>query len=156
MNDTRDTNFVYINTYAAHFVNEGYLKRFIDKKLGKHWNTMSDILIPVSVGEDIINDDFFHGVATAQFSAIQHGGTFINPMIAGFKTDFELWNGIVHKYPDFNQNVTYLDIPYSLYKTVEDDVDVVSEQDYDENSSDMIELVKDLEEEFYYSMKVQH
>lgn len=156
MKKEKEKTFVYINTFAAHYANEGFMKRFLDKKIGKPWNAMSDVLIPRSLDDRMIKEQFFHGVATAQFSMIQDGGTFINPMIAGFKTDFDTWNDIVHKYPDFVQNVIYLDIPYSLYKVVDDGADGISEEDYNMNSDNMKKLVADLEKEFYVSTKIMH
>lgn len=153
-------NFVYINSHAAHFLHDKKMKKYITNKIGhSKWKACNEVMIPEILQEDfeIFTEAFFHGITTYQYTMLNEGGTFINPLLYGLTTDFELWNDVIHSEPDFYQNVTYVDIPYSVYKEVaEDDSLFVTEEEYMENSNKLTGMVEQLKSTYYPSNTILH
>lgn len=145
---------IYLNSHIAHHLDKSVMKKYINNKIGhKNWEFFGDIIIPDLLREDsnYMTDNFFHGVSAHQFTMIQGGGTFVNPMLYGLHSDFSLWNDILHEKPDFYQEVIYIDIPYDIYNEVaKDDIFYVEEEIY----SDMSRIIKDMVDKMkntYYS-----
>jgi len=145
---------VYVNSHIAHHLDKALMKKYLNGKIGnKSWEFFGDIIIPELLREDssYMTDNFFHGISAHQFTMIQGGGTFVNPMLYGLHSDFSLWNDILHEKPDFYQEVIYIDVPYDIYKEVaKDDIYYVEEEVY----GDMSKVIKDMVDKMkitYYS-----
>ena len=151
---------VYVNSHAAHFLTNPVLKRYLTKKLGsKSWIHCGDVLVPELLREnhDYMTENFFHGVSAQQFTMIHDGGTFINPMLYGLNSDFDLWNDILHDTPDFYQEILYVDIPYEVYGEIgKDDDYFVNEETYSEMSMMIEKMVNSIKNTYYPTAEVVH
>jgi len=151
---------VYVNSHIAHHLDKPIMKKFINGKIGhKSWEFFGDIVIPEVLKDDpeLLNEEFFNGVSTHQYTMIRKGGTFINPMLYGLHNDFSLWNNVLHNEPDFFQEVMYIDVPYDVYfEVAKDDVYFVDEQQYDDMSRTMTMMVDKMKDAFYITGKEIH
>lgn len=135
---------IYINANATMYYNNKKFKKLINKKLEtRKWVVCNNDLrfIPEEMG-DIINPDFFNGMAAAQYQEIQKGGTFINPYLLGLSNSFEIWSSFIWATHNFNQTILYLDISFEEYETFIDDYWGVNKEIYEKNSEATKKLVK--------------
>jgi len=148
MNSNKPKNLVYMNTFAEDIIHKKSVKKFVDNKIGKKWKSMGYVMIPNDLEEDMINEDFFNGVSAQQFFDINtSGGTFINPMLTGYQSNFNMWNNILHRDNTFEQSISYVDVPYEVYALNNDTA--VDEYDYNENSKKLKQLVSDIKISLY-------
>lgn len=145
---------IYVNSHIAHHLDKSVMKKYLNKEIGhKNWEYFGDIMIPPLLKEDIdyMTDNFFHGISAHQYTMIQNGGTFINPMLYGLNSNFSLWNDILHERPKFVQEVLYIDVPYEIYKEVvgEDDIYFVDRDTYNDMSSSICEMVDRMKATYY-------
>ena len=146
----KETLFVYTNTFAASYIDNRYIKKYIESKIGSNkWTCFGDMMVPEMIGDDLLTPEFFHGIAAAQYNMILDGGTYINPLISGLQVDISMWNDIIHDRRDFFQNVMYIDIPYEILAQVTDIEENVDENTYKTNSKYVTGIVDRLKLHFY-------
>jgi hypothetical protein len=144
---------------AARHVHNKILKKFLDKKIGhRNWLAYNELHIPAQFGDtsETLTEDFFHGVAVSQFTMIQRGGTFINPMLYAMNMDFKTWNHILHNEPDFRQHIRYIDVPYEIYAQAVTESAPVKEEDYALVSESLIKMVDKIKDDFYVNSHLVH
>ena len=153
---------IYMNSHVAYHLDKSVMKKFINNKIGnKNWEFFGDVLVPnlfKNAPDEYLTEDFFHGVATHQYTMIQKGGTFINPMLYGLHNDFAVWNEILHGEPDFFQEVLYIDVPYDVYHEAAKDNDeyYVDETRYNDMSTTIDVMVEKMKETFYLTGNELH
>ena len=150
----REKTFIYINSFAAQVGNNHHIKNFLNKKIGnKSWTMCNEVLIPEQLKQnagDVINEDFFHGISTHQYTLMQDGGTFINPFLYGLNSDMTVWTDIIHDTQDFFQNTVYIDIPYELFKeAAKDTIFYVDEEEYNQTSTFIQDITKGINKKYY-------
>lgn len=153
--------FVYINSFAAQVGHNHHVKNFLNRKIGnKQWTLCNEVLIPEQLKEiasDVINQDFFHGISTYQYTMMQAGGTFINPFLYGLNSDMTLWTDIIHNNTgNFFQNAVYIDIPYELFKeAAKDTIYFVEEDEYNQTSTFIEEITAGINKKYYPATRTQ-
>jgi len=148
------TTFIYINSLAAEVADNHRIKNFLNKKIGnKSWQLCHEVLIPEQLEEqagDVINEDFFHGIATHQFTLMKDGGVFINPFLYGLNSNVLIWTDIIHDSQDFFQNTIYIDIPYDLFKeAAKDTVYFCDEEEYTVTSDHIKGITEGINKKYY-------
>lgn len=149
---------IYINSHVAYYTKKPILKKFLNKKIGHNkWFSFGDILIPDLIRDvpEYITDNFFHGISAHQYTMIQNGGTFVNPMLYGLHNDFNLWNNIIHEEPDFFKEVIYINVPYDMYTELcDDDEYKVNESIYNDMSKLIEDITVGIRKEYYTEMEL--
>ncbi len=152
---TNEKTFIYINSFAAQVGDNHHIKNFLNKKLGnKNWTIYDDVIIPeqlkTKAGKDVIDENFFHGIATHQYTLMRDGGTYINPFLYGLNSNVGIWTDIIHDTLDFFQNTIYIDIPYELFKeAAKDTIFFVEEDEYNSTSEYIREITAGINNKYY-------
>lgn len=151
---------IYINSHVAYHLDKSSIKKYLNNQLGhKSWIGFGDVLMPEELKQnpEYLTENFFHGVSAHQYTMIKNGGTFINPMLYGLNSDFNMWNDILHEESDFFQEVMFIDVPYEMYEQVADEDEyLIDEEGYDHMTNMITNIVERIKATYYHRDEQVH
>lgn len=138
----------FVNSFVEQNIKYDAIKQYIDNVIGStDWRAFNNGLyqMPAELDE-FMTEDFRHGMAAEQYLEMMSDGIYVNPLIAGLATDAHVWGTIFAGIAGNFEIIDFIEIPYFLFKDSVPEERLVSQEVFDESTSNIKQLTEVLNE----------